>query len=103
MSADATFSAMTDAVLTSMAGDDAMTFHGSSGTVTTTGYVYQDAGLLGTEVPVNEGRWVCTLQTASVGSALRGDRVTDRNGQEWVLQERIDADEWMETWTVTKR
>jgi len=103
MSADNAFAAMTADVLSAMGGADQVVYRGADGVQTVTGYVFQQSDIFGVEVPVTEERWLVSLQTADVAEPRRGDRVTDRNGNDWVLQEPVDRDEWLHTWVVSRK
>lgn len=102
MTADNAFARMTNDVLTAFSGSESITYRGSTGELVVNGYVYSDHSFLGDDSPISQATWFCALETSAI-SPLSGDEVIDKNTQKWVLQERIEFDEWMETWTVVKK
>lgn len=102
MNTDDAFARMTSDVLTTFSGAQSVTFRGSSGESAVAGYVYSDHSFLGDDSPISQMTWFCALETSTI-NPVNGDEITDKNAQKWRLQERIESDEWMETWTVVKK
>lgn len=102
MNAGNAFSRMTNNILTAFSGAESVTYRGSSGEVAVTGYIYSDHSYLGDDLPISQMTWFCALETSTI-TPVNGDEITDENEQKWRLQERIESDEWMETWTVVKK
>jgi len=102
MSADDAFASATRAILQHHA-DGTLTYSGAAGQQSVHAYCYESQDFLGVDANVGESRWQCDLSRNDVAEPRPGDRITDRNGVEWVLVNRLDADEFMTSWTIERR
>jgi hypothetical protein len=85
-------------------GNALTTYHGPAGDVAVDGYIERTTGLLsGLEVQYGERRHQAVLLVEDIGAARAGDRLTDEDGVVWFLNDELDNDGFVVTWSVEQR